>query len=138
MTLQQILLDEEVYWQRRGGEKWILEGDSNTSFFHKCANGRRRKMRISTFEHGDITIVDPKQLREHVTEYYKSLFGRAETVDIHLVANMWNLEHQTSQDENEWLTRPFTLNELHNVVKEIKGNTASGPDGFTIEFFKTF
>jgi hypothetical protein len=66
------------------------------------------------------------------------LFGRAETVDIHLEANMWNSQHQTSQDENEWLTRPFTLNELHNAVKEIKGNIASGPDGFTIEFFKTF
>jgi len=55
MTLQQILQDKELHWQRRGGEKWILEGDSNTGFFHKCANGRRRKMRISTLEHGDMT-----------------------------------------------------------------------------------
>ena len=66
------------------------------------------------------------------------MFGRAETTDIHLEANMWNSEHKISQDENEWLTRPFTLNELDNAVKEIKGNTALGPDGFTIEFFKTF
>jgi hypothetical protein len=60
--LQQILLEEELYWQRRGGEKWILEGDSNTSFFHKCANGRSRKMKISTLENGDQTIVDPEDL----------------------------------------------------------------------------
>jgi hypothetical protein len=55
-------LEEELYWQRRGGEKWILEGDSNTSFFHKCANGRSRKMKISTLENGDQTIVDPEDL----------------------------------------------------------------------------
>jgi len=43
-SLQQILADEEIQWQRRGGEKWILAGDSNFSYFHKCANGIRRKM----------------------------------------------------------------------------------------------
>ena len=31
--LQQILTDEEVQWQRRSGVKWILEGDSNSSYF---------------------------------------------------------------------------------------------------------
>ena len=34
---------EERYWQQRGQEKWIIQGDSNTRFFHSCANGRRRK-----------------------------------------------------------------------------------------------
>ena len=37
--LQDIYVAEELYWQKRGGEKWILKKDSNTSFFHKCANG---------------------------------------------------------------------------------------------------
>ena len=53
-------------------------------------------MRIATLEHGDVNIVDPKQLREHVTEFYKSLFGRAETADIHQEANMWTTEQQIS------------------------------------------
>jgi hypothetical protein len=33
-----------------GVEKWILVGDSNSSCFHKCANGRRRKMQITMLE----------------------------------------------------------------------------------------
>jgi hypothetical protein len=49
-TLQQILADEEIQWQRREGEKWILAGDSNSSYFHKCANGRRRKIQITMLE----------------------------------------------------------------------------------------
>jgi hypothetical protein len=37
---------EELYWQGRGCAKWILEGDSNTSYFYSIANGRRKKCRI--------------------------------------------------------------------------------------------
>ena len=31
--LQAIFVAEELYWQKGGVEKWILKGDSNTSFF---------------------------------------------------------------------------------------------------------
>ena len=44
MSLQHILTDEEIQWLRRGGEKWLLQGDSISNYFHKCANGRKRKM----------------------------------------------------------------------------------------------
>jgi hypothetical protein len=32
------------------GVKWILEGDSNTTYFHRLANGRRRKCMIEFLE----------------------------------------------------------------------------------------
>jgi len=31
--LEKVNEAEELYWQPRGGEKWIFEGDSNTNFF---------------------------------------------------------------------------------------------------------
>jgi hypothetical protein len=43
VKLEELMESEEIYWQQRGGEKWILEGDGNTTFFHLVANGRRRK-----------------------------------------------------------------------------------------------
>ena len=43
LELEELLQEEELYWQQRGGEKWILEWDNNTNFFHLSANGRRRK-----------------------------------------------------------------------------------------------
>ena len=36
------------------------------------------------------------------------------------------------------MTRPFSLEELDVVIKEMKNNTALGPDGFLIEIFKAF
>lgn len=73
----------------------------------------------------------------HITEYYKQLFGRSEIADIHLEPGMWSSDQQLSSEENEWLV-PFSLEELDFALKEMKNNTALGPDGFSVEFFKTF
>jgi len=48
--LELILQMEEQHWQQRSSENWVLRGDSNTDFFHKFANGRRRKNLISCLE----------------------------------------------------------------------------------------
>jgi hypothetical protein len=30
---------EEEVWRQRWREQWLLQGDNNTEFFHRCANG---------------------------------------------------------------------------------------------------
>jgi len=35
---------QEVMWQIRGGERWLLEGDANTAYFHGVANGRKKEV----------------------------------------------------------------------------------------------
>ena len=58
---------EEVYWQQRGSEKWVLEGDSNSSFFHLVANGRKRKKSILSLEHEGEVVTDPGEYRKSST-----------------------------------------------------------------------
>lgn len=41
--LMKILDNEELYWYKRCHETCLLKGDNNTEFFHKVANGRKRK-----------------------------------------------------------------------------------------------
>ena len=60
--LEHILEVEELYCQQRGGEKWTLKGDSNTSFFHLSANGRRRKKHIFFLDHVGQTLIDQKEI----------------------------------------------------------------------------
>jgi hypothetical protein len=51
--LDNIYLKEECYWQRRSRERWLTMGDSNTRFFHSCANRARRKTKIYSLETED-------------------------------------------------------------------------------------
>ena len=35
---------EELMWQRTGGENWLLQGDSNTRYFHGGGKWQQEKM----------------------------------------------------------------------------------------------
>jgi len=41
--LLSILEEEELYWFKRSHETWLHKGDNNTEYFHRIANGRKRK-----------------------------------------------------------------------------------------------
>jgi mannosylglycoprotein endo-beta-mannosidase len=41
-----LLREEELKWYQRSKSQFLLEGDSNTRYFHSVANGRHRKKLI--------------------------------------------------------------------------------------------
>lgn len=41
--LMRLLEEEESYWHKRSNVNWLLKGDNNTTFFHRVANGKKRK-----------------------------------------------------------------------------------------------
>jgi hypothetical protein len=67
--MDQELIKDEMYWQQRGAP-----GDANTSFFHMCANGRRRKTRICSLDTENGTLSDQKDISQHIVEFYKKFF----------------------------------------------------------------
>jgi hypothetical protein len=46
MRLMQLLREEEIKWYQRSKVNNLLQGDSNTKYFHLVVNGKRRKSRI--------------------------------------------------------------------------------------------
>jgi hypothetical protein len=67
-----LLEQEEDYWFSRCHEQWLLNGDNNTSYFHKIANGRR-KMTIVSLENDVVVIEGDDNLLQHATDYYTNL-----------------------------------------------------------------
>jgi hypothetical protein len=73
-----------VYWQQRGSEKWILQGDANSAYFHASVNRRRRKTRICALENEGEIISGMEALKLHVVDFYKKLFGSPGHKGLHL------------------------------------------------------
>lgn len=116
----------------------MLEGDANTGFFHGVANGKKRKCTIKSLEEGENMITEMEQLKKHVTDFYKKLFGGEETPGIHLSEDFWEADDKLTEEDRRELTKPFTMVELGSAVKEMRSNTAPAPDGFFVLFLRNF
>jgi hypothetical protein len=106
--LEQIYYKEEIYWQQRCSEKWLLKGDANTAFFRSCANGRRRKTRICALDVENGTISDQKGLKAHVVKFYKQLFRSSSHLGVRLSSSFWSEEEQLDEEDKRRLVEPFS------------------------------
>jgi len=89
--LEQIFHREELYWQQRGDENWVLRGDANTQFFHQYANGRRRKNLIRSLENEHGVLRSQEDIENHATAFYKNLFGSTGDACLRLMDHFWFL-----------------------------------------------
>lgn len=135
--LMKILEDEELYWFKRSHEIWLHKGDNNTDYFHRVANGRKRKNTIFSLQNGDQSIEGDSNLLRHATSYYKELFGPAENTRLPLSEELFENAANLSDEDNAHLCRPFTLEEIKNSLFQMEHNKAAGPDSIPIEFYQT-
>ena len=136
--LAELLREEELKWYQRAKVKHLLEGDANTKYYHLLANGRHRKTRIFWLEDGNSIIIGDAKLKEHITSYYRNLFGPSEDSLISLDESQTEDIPQVLNLENEFLTKPFTHEEVRAAIFQMEHNKASGPDGFPLEFYQVF
>ena len=60
-----MLREEELKWYQRSKAQFILQGDSNTKYFHNVANGRHRKKCIHSLLQDEGLIEGQDQLKEY-------------------------------------------------------------------------
>jgi hypothetical protein len=133
-----LLREVEIKWYQRAKVKHLLEGDANTKYYHLLANGRHQKTRIFQLEDGNNIIEGAAQLKHHITNYYKNLFGPPESSSIVLEEHQVQDIPQVSDLENEFLTDVFSEFEVRAAVFQMEHNKAPGPDGFPPKFYQAF
>ena len=79
-----------------------------------------------------------EELKRYITRYYKGLFGAPEEGNLSLDESRTDDIPQVSDDENAFLTAPFTEEEVRKAVFQMEHNKALGPDGFPAEFYQNF
>ena len=83
-------LEEMKAWQR-SRDRFIVEGDRNTSYFHAIANQRRRKKKIEVLEGPSGPVNDTKSMLNIATSFYKDLFAFEEELIFLLVISFGTL-----------------------------------------------
>jgi hypothetical protein len=100
--------------------------------------GRHRKTHIFQLEDGNNIIRGDAQLKRHITNYYKNLFGPSENSFIILDESKTDDIPQLSAPENEYLTDTFSQEEVRAAIFQMEHNKTPGPDDFHLEFYQVF
>ncbi|XP_071680508.1 uncharacterized protein [Lolium perenne] len=138
---QLVALDrvDEEYWRQWSRTQWTLKGDSCTAFFHAIANGRKRKCSIPRLITDVGEVEEPRALMKHIYQFYQGLMGaKGEERVFALGSDLWGEDQKISEEENWGVEVAFTAEELDEVLASMKPDSAPGPDGLPVLFFKRF
>ena len=123
---------EKTFWRQKSRALYVKEGDNNTRFFHRLANSYRKANHIRSIEVDGVFYKDGSSVQAQVVQFYQNLYTETDmwrpTVD--------GLDFACiGEDERMSLKREFSKEEVTQVLMEMGGDKAPGPDGFTMAFF---
>lgn len=101
-------------------------------------NGRRRKKTIAFLDSDEGEVTSHKEITNHIVNYYKQLFGHNDPCSMHLGDDFWPKDLKLEGIDKEKLICPFSREEIKEVIMGMKENSAPGPNGFSVSFFKKF
>ena len=122
-----------IYWKQRCTIRYIMVGEENTKFFQAMAIERYYKNTISSIKNvaGDV-VSDHQQLAGMFWSEFKNRMGHAQGIQMG-----FDLENLLARvDGLEDLSKPFSKDEVDEVIKHLPLDRAPGPDGFTRLFLK--
>ncbi|KAH9648888.1 reverse transcriptase domain-containing protein [Citrus sinensis] len=135
--IQNILMDEEIYWKQRSRAYWLKEGDKNTKFFHGKALAKRKKNRIWGIEDKfGRWIEKPKEVEHEFCNYFTNLFTSTQLRQEQIVAALKGITPRVSASMNESLEEPFTAEEVLEDLSQMCPTKAPGLDGLPAVFYQ--
>lgn len=133
--IAELLAKEECMEQQRSRIQWLKEGDRNTAFFQAKSRERAKNNRIHALKREDGSLASTQEeLEVTAMEFYTKLFTRQEVLDPGPVIDC--VPTRVTTEMNEFLTKPFTPEEVKAALFMMGPNKAPGPDGLTAGFFQ--
>lgn len=123
---------ERTIARQRSRIRELKEGDANTRYFHLKARGRRRKNYVVSVRNSHTSAFTQEEKAQVFYDHFVDVLGfeedRSSTINLAALG--------VPALEMHDLTRPFTEQEVWEVIKEMPADRAPGPDGFTGAFYK--
>ena len=135
---EEILAKEEIFWRQKSREKWLLEGDRNTKYFHNSTINNRNYINIAKIKNleGEQTE-NPIEIAGILTEHFYNTLNNFDS------SNKWAQEEMLkhipkliSEEDNKFLNEPISLNEVKTALFSMNPDKSPGPDGFQAFFFQ--
>ena len=135
-THQTNLLEaKRIYWRNKAKIKWAKLGNENTKFFHTIATQSFRGNYIATIKADDGRTLETHEAKAaQLWQSYKERVGSTDNPMMQF--NLDELIQPNTDVDFDSLERPFSKEEIDNIVKEMPTNKSPGPDGFNGTFLK--
>ncbi|XP_059066550.1 uncharacterized protein LOC131857828 [Cryptomeria japonica] len=136
--LVEVLLREEIFLRHKSRELWIKEGDANKKKIHASVKTKRDRNKIETVMHQNGKFNSSFEAIEEIAiNNFKILLGNDNGVKNIQSAQMVDvIQHEISDEDNKYMLRPFSKEEVRKAVFDMHPNKAPDPAGITMECFQ--
>uniref|UniRef100_A0A803P614 Reverse transcriptase domain-containing protein n=1 Tax=Cannabis sativa TaxID=3483 RepID=A0A803P614_CANSA len=135
--LDDLLEQEEIYWQQRSRVEWMSSGDRNTKFFHAKASARQSNNRIKfLINDAGLKVHSRSDLISVIESYFQNIFQAAPMDDDALSSVLDTIPVMVSADMNHGLTQPFTRAEVDAALQSMSPDKSPGIDGMSAMFYQ--
>lgn len=127
---------EEILWAQKARADWILEGEKNTKFFHASVADKRAHSKIHSIkDDAGNCVTDPIQIA--AIGHFQKQFHSAQDL---VVNSQFEgiIPHLVSYLQNQDLVKIPDMEEVKNIVFDMKESISTDPDGFNGKFSHFF
>ncbi|KAL6503202.1 isoform X1 [Orobanche hederae] len=129
------LKERNIMLRQKAKAKWVVEGDKNTSYFHRCINGRLKSNEIVELMINDRWFEDVEEVKNAARDKFKAHFSEVQICRPKLRSNFFLTK--TNEKDNARLIAKFTDAETWEIIKSCSGDKIPGPDGLNMDIFKS-
>lgn len=137
-ALMNLSREDEVWRQQRYRERCYLEGGLATAYINEEFCDDENKLMITSLATQDGTLEDDEAICKHATAYYKDLFRHEERCSMRLQSSFWDDDHKLDEQDNFYLDKLFTIEEIKEAVWDMETDIGPGPDGIPVTFYREF
>ena len=125
----------ESILRQKARSRWVKEGDSNSSFFHKLINYSRRRNAIRGLLIDGSWVEDPLLIKAEILQHFQNRFHEPQQQRPNLDGVRFSVLNASQRDR---MVEPFSEQEITRAVWSCGNDKSPGPDGFNFTFIKQF
>ncbi|EOY02242.1 Uncharacterized protein TCM_016767 [Theobroma cacao] len=126
---------EELFWQQKFSVKWLVEGESNTKFFHMRMRKKRVRSHVFQIQDSEGNVFDDTHsIQKSATDFFRNLMQAENCDNSRFDPSL--IPRIISSADNEFLCAAPSLQEVKETVFNINKDSVAGSDGFSSLFYQ--